>query len=128
VIAKHVARATKAANNSTFKYKLGAVIVKSGRILSCANNKVGEHSQHVHFPFPGSIHAEQSAIIKLLQRRELNSLIGSTMYVSRITNKGETAMAKPCQHCLEAIKAVGIKRVIYTSGPNSTEILNIRNM
>ena len=60
-----------------------------------------------------TIHAETDAIKKALSQNI--SLKGTCIYVSRITMKGDMALAKPCSDCILVIKLVGIKKVYYTS-------------
>ena len=103
------------ATQSRFKYRLGAVVVKSGRVLSTGVNEI----RFTHFNFPKkheiSLHAEQAAILKLLRTRRMIDLCGATLYVSRIDSKGNPRLAKPCPICLELIHTVGIKRTVYTT-------------
>jgi len=83
---------------------LGAVGIRSdGTIVTsfngCAENRKPE------------IHAERRLVAKL------NS--GSTVYVARIRrDDGSLAMAKPCKRCENAMRHRGVKKVIYSIGPN----------
>jgi deoxycytidylate deaminase len=98
----HVARA--ASRLSPLKPKMGAAIVKGGRVLAVGYNRPGS-TQWNHW----SRHAETTAIIAA------GDCKGATIYVYRehgIT--GEPLMAKPCQGCAEAISLSGIRRVVYT--------------
>ncbi len=101
--------AKEASRNSTYRHRLGAVIVKKNRILSVGFNK----PEKTH-PRSGNLfrttHAELDAILRCPEE----SLKGSTIFVVREAASG-LAMAKPCQFCLELIKAVGIKRVVYST-------------
>ncbi len=102
------------------KFKLTSYITKSGRVISTGENK---HSEYIHGVQRGSKElwdintcAEKDAIQKVLKLNDgQKHLIGSIIYVQRFNNKGETKLAKPCRHCQELIRAVGIKKVIYTS-------------
>ena len=102
------------------KFKLTSYITKSGRVISTGENK---HSEYIHGVQRGSKElwdintcAEKDAIQKVLKLNDgQKHLIGSIIYVQRFNNKGETKLAKPCRYCQELIKAVGIKKVIYTS-------------
>lgn len=100
------------ANKSKHKFRVGAVIVKGGRIVSSGCNKVGHPSSNRIY---ASVHAEEQAIHNLLIRNDLHTLANSVIYVSRIGADGRTRMAKPCDLCHKMIQSVGIKRIVYTT-------------
>lgn len=111
--------ASKQAKQSSFYFRLGAVIAKGNRILSTGHNKIGYCELN---DFKCSKHAEMDAILKLLRKEKgLSSLSGSTIYISRITPTGKTALAKPCKKCMNLIISVGIKEIIFTTEHNKTE-------
>lgn len=104
--------AERQALKSTFQqHRLGAVIVKNGRILSTGYNElryskiIGKHT----------LHAEAAAIKKLLERGAFKDLAGATMYVTRFTPSGATGLAHPCPSCMELIRSVGIRTVLYST-------------
>ena len=108
--------ATRTALESKFKRaRVGAVITRGSRILSSGCNRIGYSRFIRERHYPESIHAEQQAILRLLHLRS-ESLVGSTMYVSRVGAFGEPRLAKPCPMCQKIIEAVGIRRVFYTTG------------
>ena len=74
------------------KYKMGAVLIKGGSIISgaCNGSTLGKH-------------AEVRAI-SLAKKTD-----GCTIYVAR-SDKG---ISKPCSHCLYAIQEAGIRYVVY---------------
>ncbi len=49
---------------------------------------------------------------------------GATLWVARVLRDGSWAMAKPCKNCKALIKNKGVKKVYYTTGPNSWESWN----
>lgn len=109
--------AAKIAKQSTFKrHRLGAVIVKGHRILSTGYNEV-RYSKTIG---KNTLHAEASAIRKLLDRRALGDLVGADIYVSRYTRGGAIGMARPCPSCMGLIRAVGIRNVYFTQDDGST--------
>lgn len=109
--------AAREAMKSSFKrHRLGAVIVKGGRILSTGFNKHGYNSVS---SLP-TMHAEASAISKLLKQRRLHDLAGSEIYVSRFTKAGRVGMARPCPNCLVLIRSVGITKIHYTTDDGTT--------
>lgn len=111
---------------------LVAVIVKGGSIISWSSNlpKMNAYTAIMtDNPDCFSIHAEVAAIFRARQKTDLR---GCKMFVARITkdNKitqspGKIALAMPCKTCARAIANYGIKRVIYTIGPNEFGTLNI---
>lgn len=103
--------AAREAMKSSFKqHRLGAVIVKGSRVLSTGFNKHGYNSYN-HTP---TMHAEASAVLKLLKQRRLADLVGSEIYVTRYTKGGRVGLARPCPDCTNLLKSVGIRRVHYT--------------
>ena len=100
------------------KHKVGAVIVRGSRIISTGFNEL-RPSALIHRP---TLHAEASAILKLLKESRLHDLSGSDIYVTRFTKGGHTGLSKPCKGCMELIRSVGIKRVYFTTD-NSTEMI-----
>lgn len=112
--------AKRQATQSQFKRaRVGAVICKGDRILSSGYNQI-RYTKYLQRPFPESVHAEQAAIVKLLKEQRFHDLIGATLYVCRIGRDGAIRLARPCPACNAAIKAVGIKRVIYTINDGTT--------
>jgi deoxycytidylate deaminase len=115
--------AAKVAGNSGYLFQLGAVVVKGHNVLSSGYNSVNTHTKVNNFP--SSRHAEMDAILKVMKQHDgLQKLAGAKLYVTRITKTGRTAMAKPCKKCLALAKAVGIKKIYYTT-ENSTETLKL---
>lgn len=118
-----ISSALKQAAKSEYKYKVGAVIVKGGRLLSVGHNVVGKtHPKHTGI-YKESVHAEEAAILNRLKTKNgLASLQNAVLYVSRITSSGIPGMAKPCPNCERLIRAVGIKKVIFTTNTGETEV------
>lgn len=104
--------AEKQAKKSPFnRHKLGAVIVKGNRVLSTGYNEI----RFSKYTGTNTVHAEESAIIKLLKARRLHDLVGSTLYVTRFTPGGAIALSKPCERCIRLIRSVGISTVLHTT-------------
>lgn len=117
--------ATREANKSVFfRARIGAVVSKGGRVLSVGCNEIRGYKTRTKKKWFDSVHAEQKAILELLMKGRQHDLVRATIFVSRITRDGELALAKPCPICQELIKAVGIKRVYYTttSGTESYDV------
>lgn len=113
--------ATKKAHESTFhRARVGAVICRSGRVLSTGVNRIGYSHFRLNRRWPESIHAEAQAILALLKKGRLDELAGSILYVSRIDRRGICRLAKPCANCHSLITSVNISKVVYTTD-NGTE-------
>lgn len=104
------------------RHKLGAVITKGGRILATGHNHKGYSKYVKHSATSNSIHAEEAAIAVLLRENRLHDLAGATLYVSRRTPGNRVALALPCSRCFSLIKAVGIKKVCYTTDEGTEEM------
>lgn len=105
-IAKKVAK-----NSEHSQHRLGAVIVKGGNILATGYNQL----RYTRELGSNTLHAEEAAILKLLNGRDLGKLPGSTIYVSRTTKGGHSGLARPCHRCAALIRAVGISTICYTT-------------
>lgn len=109
--------AARQALKSDFKqHRLGAVIVKGGRVLSTGFNS-RRPSRLLHTT---TLHAEAAAILKLLKQRRLSDLAGAHIYVTRFTKGGSVGLARPCSACFDLIRSVGITRVFYTTNDGNT--------
>lgn len=93
------------------QHRLGAVVVKGGRVLSTGYNEV-RYTKELGNP---TLHAEQAAILKLLKQRRLTDLVGATLYVTRFTRGGRIGCSRPCGDCEALIRSVGIKEIFYTT-------------
>jgi len=114
--------AEKQALKSTHaKHRMGAVIVKGGRVLATGYNEL-RPSSIIGRP---TLHAEASAILKLLKENRLEDLIGSTLYVTRFTRGGTISCSRPCEHCTNLIRSVGIRSVLFISEEGSTETMKL---
>lgn len=102
-----VTSALKESLKSKYKYQLGAVITKHGKIISKGHNQVKRGFSVNYGHWEGSLHAELAAILNAR-----TSLKGTSLFVARSTG----GLARPCKHCMAAIKASGIKWIHYTTG------------
>lgn len=110
-------KACKVAENSQFsRARVGAVIANKHKILSSGCNELRGFNIHSSKKkWENSLHAEQAAILKLLKQNKQRELVGSVIYVSRIKKDGSMGLAKPCSFCDALIRAVGIKKVVYST-------------
>lgn len=91
-------------------YYVGAIGLRSDGALVRATNGPAER------PFP-AIHAEA----RLIQKLD----VGATVWVARSLKNGHLALAKPCPDCERALRRRGVKKVIYSTGPQAFEVLNL---
>lgn len=99
--------AKKEATKSQCKFRVGAVAIHRGKIISVGFNR------YCSGPCPyrkgtESFHAEQIA----LSRRGKSSV--DTLVVVRIDSNNNFTMAKPCKKCIAHSKRSGIKKIIYS--------------
>ena len=114
--------AIKEAKKSKHRHKLGAVLLKGSRIYARGHNVPCKHVSRSLVPmryrvYPTSLHAEVAAVLALERSPK-----GLWLVVVRIGHNDELRDSYPCPKCLGYLKAVGIRRVIYTT--NSGEVLH----
>lgn len=107
-------QAAKQAHSSNHhRFRLGAIVVRSGRVLSQGINisKKGPATP----PYRESIHAEVVAI------RNAKITDGATLYVARLSSHGNMAIAKPCEYCVEHMLENNIQRVVFSVSNSCAE-------
>ncbi len=107
--------AEKVAKKSQFRHKVGAVIIKGGRVLSVGYNEI--RYAKIKRPYPESLHAEVAAIYRSIQTG--HDLSGASIYVCRASGDS-FRLSKPCPHCMSLIKTVGIKKVVWSEQGDQT--------
>lgn len=113
-IRRYMDLARRTAQQSAFPdYRHGAVLVK-GSVRNVSTNKnnycsFGSRFQKNH-EGRTTLHAELGAILGV----DRNITEGATVYVARIGKKNNYKISKPCSMCHQALKFVGVKRVVYT--------------
>ena len=97
----------KIALTSQYRFRIAAMIVKSGRVLGADVNlpKITPSTP----PNRVSTHAE----IRVL--KNTRNVRGATLYVARLRSKDIPALAKPCSWCMQEILDAGISRVVFTT-------------
>lgn len=100
------------ANKSLMTKKHGCVIVHNNSILSKGYNYRVYKTTKSHTKY--SIHAEESAILKLNSLRATKTLQTLNMYVVRIQDN-ELRLSLPCKKCTELInKNKNLNKIYYT--------------
>lgn len=106
--------ALRVAEASECHQRHGAIIVRSGSVLSIGVNKWRNLMSPVQDIYANgqihemSIHAEADALSRVPNAG------GSTIYVARLRKDGGAALSKPCINCEKKISDAGITKVIYT--------------
>lgn len=105
--ASFLSAAAKIASTSTNRFRMGAMVVKSGRVLGGDTNitKISPSTPPNRF----STHAEIAAM------NIASETDGATLYVARLDKFDSTVMAQPCGWCMQKIIERGIYKVVFTT-------------
>lgn len=118
---KLIELAKRISYQSDFTQKHGAVLSKGSTVINTAFNKNKFSSFAMRFkkqnPKDATIHAELGAILNM-DRKQTE---GSIVYVVRTNKQQEFRMSKPCDMCEEALRWVGIKKVVYSTNSGFEE-------
>jgi len=96
-------------DNRTFI--LGAVGLRNDGVLVTARNCAAMDVAPNH-------HAEARVVRKLTPN--------STVWVARVSRlNNDWAMARPCRGCQKRMKAMGVKKAIYTIGPSEWGVIHL---
>jgi deoxycytidylate deaminase len=100
--------AARTAQKSVFRHKHGSVIYKGHKIISVGYNKNKTHPKALEFyEFP-FIHSEFDALL-----RAKCDVHGYTLVCARVNKYGELMNSKPCDACMAAMRAYGIKTIVF---------------
>lgn len=116
----YIAIAKAAALNSTYRFRLGAVVVGGGRIRGVGWTKhrnIPRNLRTDHLK-SATVHAEAAALRGLQLRR-------GTAYVCRLNARGEFTMAKPCNDCMLALLNGGVTKVYWTIDPHHVGVSKV---
>jgi tRNA(Arg) A34 adenosine deaminase TadA len=103
-----LAATAKIAATSQYRFRMAAMLVKSGRVLGADTNlyKVTRHTP----PNRLSTHAE----VRVLNGTKNTE--GATLYVARLRGDHTVSMAKPCAWCLASMLRADINKVVFSTG------------
>ena len=108
-----LAVAESLAVTSKCRNKHGAVIVHGGAVIATGVNRERNRPEvfddDMELAKHASIHAEIAAL------RRVSHVQGATLYVARVNRRGMPRLSRPCTRCAIALRAAGIKHVIYTT-------------
>lgn len=114
--------AIKSAKKSPYKYQLGAVVIKGDKVYSSGFNHlryVGKNEEKF-VKYSNSIHAEVHAVKNCKTEIE-----GKDVVVVRLKyDDRHFGLSKPCPSCMNYLKSVGVRKVIYTTD-TSFEVIKI---
>lgn len=102
-----LAATAKIATTSEYRFRIAAMIVKSGRVLGADVNQ--RKITAATPPNRVSTHAEVRVI------KNTRNLRGATLYVARLRSEDIPALARPCGWCMQEILHAGINRVVFTT-------------
>lgn len=105
--ASFISAASKIARTSDNRFRVGALVVKSGRVLGGSPNitRVSPKTPPNRF----STHAEIAAMDIASETN------GATLYIARLNSENKYSISKPCAWCMQKIKQYGINRVVFTT-------------
>lgn len=112
---KHLRHAESFAVVSKYKrWRMGAVVVRGGRILAGASNDLRNSASTDGIPLEEcSVHAEVAAL------KRAKAVEGSTVYVARVLKNGRRGLARPCARCEDVLIAAKVRRAIWTIDDDS---------
>lgn len=102
------------ARRSVMRYRVGACA--EGFLGACNRGSTHPKLRTYGYPIHANIHAELAMVL-----RNSGGFAGATVYVARLTKDGRWALAKPCKCCMAVLADMGVKRVVWTTGPGSFE-------
>ncbi|WP_432020995.1 hypothetical protein [Streptomyces sp. 1222.5] len=102
---------------SQCKFRVGAVIVSSGRVMGASPNLRRNSSLIDHNN--ATFHAEEAAI------RRTSNAAGASIFVARVGSQGKTLLAKPCLDCQTVLASHGVKVAYYTTGEGGVGVMRI---
>lgn len=105
-----LAATAKIAMTSQYRFRIAAMIVKSGRVLGADVNQ--RKITAATPPNRVSTHAEVRVI------KNTRNIRGATLYVARLRSEDIPALARPCGWCMQEILNSGINRVVFTTNDN----------
>lgn len=118
---KFIELARLVASQSQHKYyKIGAVLVRQGKVISIGSNVYKTHPQQISCftnEHGSSIHAELNAIIG--HSRHLFKK--ATIYTVRIRADNTISISRPCKSCISILKDLGIKKMLYSDRTGSIQ-------
>lgn len=120
-VARAIANGSHFLNQRGRHVKVGAAIYKKNVCIAVGKNENKTHPLQNYYnrnmPFYRTpyLHAEIATLLAARRENGKEELKGCTIYVARKLNCGGWGTARPCPACWQALKDVGIKKVVYTT-------------
>lgn len=119
--------------NDKQDFRLAAVIVRGGNVISVGYNKHNTNSFVEHYTdiargkrsYCLSTHAEMDAVLK---GREKTDLRGCKIFVARVRlDNDELGMSRPCEICQHILFNYGIKKAYYSIDNSTYGVMKVVN-
>ena len=110
--ASFIAATAKIALTSNNRFRVGAMVVKSGRVMGGSPN-ITRRSPRTP-PNRFSTHAEIAAL------NVASDCEKATLYIARLNNSDLYSISRPCAWCVQKIIEAGISRVVFTLDYNDS--------
>jgi len=122
---RYIELAKRISHQSDYTHRHGAVLVKGSKVVnvSCNKNKFSSFAKRFKKSDKkfATVHAELGSILNV-ERAQTD---GATIYVVRTNNQNELRLSKPCNMCEEAMRWVGVKKVVYSTGDSTFEEMKL---
>lgn len=99
------------AQKSTIPKKHGCIAVLSGKIIAKGHNSYRTYSKDGFITNCCSCHAEVDVLRKCNKIQKFSNM---NFYIVRISDMGEYRDSTPCNQCINAMKKMKIKYIIYS--------------
>lgn len=108
---------------SDHRCQMGAVIVSGHKIIGSGYNSATKtdpyqaslDTKKYGVECAGYVHAEISALLPFIKKKNLKALSGATVYIYREDKLGRMRLSKPCSNCEMVLRACGIKCVVFST-------------
>jgi len=107
--------ARKQSLKSSFRQRVGACLVKDGKVISVGYNIINNDLPFSTEHWVSSTHAEMMCLMRLIKKGRVKQIAGSTMYVVRTMKSGQLGLAMPCQPCYRVMSALKVRSVIFSN-------------
>ena len=94
--------------------RIGAILINKKQVIASGINSYDTHTAMTRFHRFPFTHAEARSVIRVGVYQ--NSCKDMTIFVARIKKDNSLGMSRPCSGCMQLLRYVGVKRIIYTTG------------
>jgi deoxycytidylate deaminase len=104
----------QARSSTCHPYRFGAVIANKN-VVSVGKNKQKTHPKSTSIW--KRIHAEFDAV----SAAKRSNLIGTTLFVARLTPENTLGWSRPCEDCIRILRSKGIAEIVYVNSAGNFE-------